>query len=793
MADKPIDNQAELNKLRKESNRLLEQEEQKLMQLNEVIKAMATADGKSLNTLQQRRKEFENQLKVTRKTLEENQKALDNEEAKLTTQKKQNDELEREKRIRQNIGKDWRKIGKDVQDQIKASNNGANLYTSLSGVLVKLKLEEANLDGEALESNQQKQQIVKGQLDAMKSQAAAVVSVEKGMKGINDRMQKREELAESIKDMDEEIQQQVLGTFDATTKLMAKEERLSAIKKGQEGIMGALPAGLQKAIAFTKQLITYTKAWGIEAGIATGGILLVAGAIVAGLEAFTALESAGEDFRKETGITNSEMGEISNKVNDINKNYAKFGVEAKDVYDTVAALKSEFADFADYSTAAVGALTVMKTNFGVSAETAAKVQGIMENIGGLSEDTAASVQLQVANMSKLAGVAPKKVMEDIAKSAEHASTLFKGDINLIAKQAVEARRLGSNLESVAKTAEKLLDFEGGIEDELKAATFVGGQFNLSTARGLAMQGKTVEANQEILNQLQRGGDFRKKDYFTQQALAKAAGKSVEDINKELNVRDKLGRLSEEERKKAEKAIQNGLDISKINDDQLEQEVAKNAAQQEMASSISEIENAFKGIIASVGGSLIPLFKMLGPIIKIAMFPFKVGAWAIQFIVDGITWLLKKIPFVAKAMEAVGKAFNWIDSFFSKTSVDSLAGEGKSTTEDTADVTPTQDLLVPESGAPMVMAKGKVYQGALGDEVAMSPGIASKGGGTQSGGTSDNIGGAFSGAVNSMVSELKALRADLAAGKIGISMDGTKVTKGISNAVDKSTRNNYSLS
>ena len=44
----------------------------------------------------------------------------------------------------------------------------------------------------------------------------------------------------------------------------------------------------------------------------------------------------------------------------------------------------------------------------------------------------------------------------------------------------------------------------------------------------------------------------------------------------------------------------------------------------------------------------------------------------------------------------------------------------------------------------------------------------------------------------MINEIKALRADMASGKIAINMDGSKVTSGIAKQVGKSTRNNFSL-
>jgi len=769
-----------------------------LEEIEEINARIAEQNKKAAVVGAEERKRLEKRIereKERRAILEgitdEIQKQLDLEEEQAEAQTESTNQAKKERQERDAIGRSWAKLGKETQKQLKQSTNGSNAYFSLNQQLVNLKKEQSVLDGEDYDINQEKQDIIKAQLDSLVSQAKQTVTSERSAKGLSDRARERVELEESLAGFNDDEKESILASFDATTKLSQKEQRLTAIKKAQSGIYEALPESIQGGIGFMKQLTTATEMFGVEAAVATGGLILLAGIIVAALQSFTALQSAGEDFRKETGITNSQMGEMQTKVNNITKSYAQFGVEAKDVYDTISALKSEFADFVDYSQSAVAALTVMKSNFGVSAESAAKVQGILEEVSGLSEDTAASVQLQVANMSKLAGVAPKKVIDDIAKSAEYTSTLFKGDINLIAKQAVEARRLGSNLESVSKTAEKLLDFESGIGDELKASTFVGGKFNLSVARGLAYAGKTVEANQEILNQIQRSGDFRKQDYFTQQALAKAAGKSVEEINKELTVRDKLSKLSGDQLKQAQDAVNKGLDISKINDDQLGQQVAQYAAQQETASQITQIENTLKGIVATVGGSLVPLFNALSPVLKVAFFPLKLAAFAIQFIVDGITWLLKKIPGLGALMEGVGNLFSKADSFLSNTTVDSLSASTPGSTTDDSGVVKTGDLLVPESGGPVVASKGKIFQGALSDEVAMAPGIAGAVNANTSTTTSTQNGNSST-IFNSLLNEIQGMRNDLKSGKIAVYMDAQRVTNNIGRQADKSTRNNYSF-
>ena len=455
------------------------------------------------------------------------------------------------------------KLTPDVRALILDSNNGANSYTSATARIVELKSQEADLEGDALELNLQKQATFREMQSSLASQAKETDKARKTAKGINDDAQKRLEYESSISDFLPDEREELLAMFDQQVLMRKEQERINMIMDEQKGLFDSLPAPIQQSVGFAKKLGTAMKA-----GL---GPLVIIGAIVAAtFKSFSDLDEAAEDFRKETGITNSQMGEMKSQANDIVGTYGKFGVEAKNVFDTLSALKAEMGDVATYSEAAVGAITVLGTNYGISADNAAKVQGVMENVGGLSQDTAASVQLQVANMAKLAGVAPAKVFADIAENAEVASTFFKGDINALAKAAVNARRLGTSIKEAAEVSEKLLDFEAGIEDELVAATFVGGQFNLSRARALAMEGKLVEAQSETLSQIQRSGDFRKKDYFTQKQLAKAAGMTVEQINKQLNTQDKLSKLSVDERKRAEEAIASGLDITNINEDQLNQ-------------------------------------------------------------------------------------------------------------------------------------------------------------------------------------------------------------------------------
>jgi hypothetical protein len=516
-----------------------------------------------------------------------------------------------------------------------------------------------------------------------------------------------------------------------------------------------------------------------------GPLFIIGAILMAALSSFIALEESAKKFREETGLTNSQMEDIRSQANQITQEFAKTGLKAEDVFNTVAALKSEFSDIAGFSDEVVAGLTLMNVNFGISTKSAAQVQGIFEQVGGLSSETATSVGMQAANMARLAGVAPAKIFEDIAENAEIASTFFHGDVEALTKAAIQARRLGTNLKSVASTTEHLLDFQSNIGDELVAATFVGGQFSLTQARSLAAAGKSIEANKEILRQLERGGKFRDKDYFTQRQLAKAAGMSVEEINKQLDAQENLNSLTKDQRDAADKAIEQGLDISKINKDDLATQVDIFAKQQEQQAVLDKIANQFMGIASTIGSVLVPVLDAVLLILTPIQWIVDMIQWAFGGIGDAISSIIGPLGTVGKILKGLAglavvyaafSVFGWMTSASMGFGV-IAAGIASAAilTAGFATLSKVGDLGIDPNGGPVVSSprEGGVFQGTKNDGLMMAPGIGTKGAGG-GGGSSVNTA-----AIVAAIRETK-----------DVYMDGRRVTSRVASSVEKSSKNQY---
>jgi hypothetical protein len=706
------------------------------------------------------------------------------------------------------FAKSYAKLSSSVKNQLQTQssiNSQTSIYKKLGEDIAKSKAREENLTGDTLKHEQERGSFMSEINASLLSQAKATAKAIDDAEGLTEFDKMRRDLKDTMVSLSAEERTALEDAINLTEELYKKEERIKILQEQQKGLYEAIPESMRGGIEFAQKLGNTLK----TAGAGAVGFMLLATVITAAITSFTALDTAAKEFRDTTGLTNSQMEGIKSDANEIVGQFGNLGVEAKGVFDTVAALKSEFSDTVDFSKETVAALTLMNSNFGVAAADAAKVQGIMEQVGGLSSETAASVGMQAINMAKAAGVAPAKVMADIAENAEAASTFFKGDLTALTKNAIQARRMGSSLKEQVALSEKLLDFEGSIEEELVAATFVSGQFNLSRARALAFEGKTAEAAEETLKQIQRSGDFRKKDFFTQQQLAKASGMTVEEINKQLNVQEKLSNLSTEEREKAEKAIEQGLDITKIDQDQLALETEKFAKQQEQQATLEQISNQFMGIAAIVGSSLVPVLEAMGKILT--PIGFVVGGIfnALNYIPGilpgiiagfGALYLISKKAAIQARIKAISEIFAGNAKFGPLGIIAAAAGVGALVSLiSTPSPEPTGDLSSPADGKTIVSTKeGGLFELSPNDDLVAAPGAAAAlaGGGVVSGdGSSNTINVDFSilsAPLNMMISEIKGLRADMASGKIGVYMDTEKVTSKIGRQVDSSTRNNFNL-
>ena len=403
-------------------------------------------------------------------------------------------------------------------------------------------------------------------------------------------------------------------------------------------------------------------------------------AFKAGLDRFKELDSAAKSFRDETGLLISQTAHLQDNIKNVSTEFTGLGVSADDVSKAASDFTNEFSALEQPSQAVLGSMVALNKNFGVGTKEASQLNKVFQNIGGLSAEQSQLLMGQTAEMAKMAGVAPSQVIKDMADSSEYAYKYFQGSPQELAKAAVEAAKLGTSIKQAGEVADNLLDFENSITKELEASAMLGTNLNLSQARYLAANGKILEAQQAVVDQVANLGDLTKLNTFEQKALTDATGMQMDDLINQQRIREKFGKLNSEQLAAATSLVQSGRDISKLNTQDLQAQTQRLANQKEMQSVMENLSNegaaistAFQDMfepfaanllpfitdaVSMISGVLVPAFRLIGSVLKVVLAPLGFVLSIVGSIGKSIiNFLVKPIQFVVKVVNSIYELFS----------------------------------------------------------------------------------------------------------------------------------------
>lgn len=439
-----------------------------------------------------------------------------------------------------------------------------------------------------------------------------------------------------------------------------------------KSVTGGLSKGFKFATGSMKGMVA-----------ALGGPQIIITAIVAalaiGVKRFQELEKAAANFRNETGLLNSQTRQLQTNIQQVSGTMAGLGVSAEDVSKAASDFTNEFQGLEQPSKAVLGSMVALNKNFGVGTAESAKLNKVFQNIGGLSATQSQALIGQTAEMAKMAGVAPGKVIKDMADNSEVAYQFFGGSVRELAAAAVEAAAMGTSIAEAGKAARGLLDYQNSIGKELEVSAILGTNINLSQARYLAANGKVVESQQAILDEVGKLGDLTKLNVFEQEALVEATGMEFSSLVNQQKIRERFGKLKKEELAAAQSLLDSGKDLSKLTKADLEAQNQRLKGQQELQSQTSRFGNAMSGIgtafmdmLAPIADFLMPIladigeilnniisptFRVIGSIIGALLAPF-------GFLFDILGAILVPISqFAGYIIDGIAKPFNQIIEMF----------------------------------------------------------------------------------------------------------------------------------
>ena len=602
-------------------------------------------------------------------------------------------ELSEIKKLSESIGKSFDELAEKSDKRNKSLQKEAKTYKDISdtvddidsGMKAILAIEERRAKNKTKEFGINN--AIAGDMENIAKGAEGALTAETNRLGIvqqvntvtDDIAKSSNDQVDSIKDMIKEVP--VLGNMFA--KLIPSD----FIKSGIDATFGAFKKGFSqnfkladiKSKGFSKSfsqglsggMASFSKAAARIGPMLAGPQGIIAAIVILlglGLVALYKVEKAARAFRDETGLLNSQTEELNNKLNQTYMSTVALGASMEDVSKAASEFTNEFKGLEQPSQSVLENMVVLNKNFGVGVSEASKVNKIFQNMAGLSAEQAQSLVASTVQMAQMAGVAPSKVIKDIADNTEYAYKYFQGNSQELAKAAVKAAKLGTNLSEVGKVADGLLDFQSSITNELEASSILGTNLNFSQSRYLAANGKVLEAQQAMVTQVSKLGDLTKLNTFEQQALEKATGMTMESLVDQQRIRERFGKLDEERLGSAMALMKSGKDLSKMTISDLDKQTAAMAKQQEMQGQFESMGNQIKGAFSGIIQSLMPLgtflMALLLPVFQIAKGFFGAIGNAINNIMQALTPIKQIFTDIFGEGEGLGQVFEFIGKILS---------------------------------------------------------------------------------------------------------------------------------
>jgi len=449
-----------------------------------------------------------------------------------------------------------------VTDQV--NQKLSTLFESIDSQMASLE-ESSNISSEAVAQ-------VTESFEGMKTELAQVqTELSEGAISLSEAQTRLDEASQNLKEnVEETFSEEQLGPFqNLITKLSESAETLAeGVGAGggtvqnvqqaedfevslQQGLQGAeqlggggvqdIKAALTGAVSKARTLV----------GILGGGLMTAAlAAIVASLgTAVDLIEDsfdAARELRTELGVGAERMREFREVTRESATELARFGLSPGDTTEVAAELAEMFGSVKtatkltgrnlDTLVRQSGAIS---EGFGVGAQEATEIRAefaeIEKFVGGSAEGAIATAQ----SLARANEVAPGKVMEDITENVSQLSQFSGNTANSIARAAVEARKFGTSIGSVAEFQEQTLtNITGQIQEIQKANQLIGGQLNSQRLLQASFEG-TEATVAEVRKQLE-GIDFQSLNFYQQRRLSEALpGFSKEELANISKAQEKL--------------------------------------------------------------------------------------------------------------------------------------------------------------------------------------------------------------------------------------------------------------
>lgn len=428
-------------------------------------------------------------------------------------------------------------------------------------------------------------------------------------------------------------------------------------------VTDAMTAGFEKMSQAIKSAGAALKAAFSGPMLLIGSILLLIGMAV---KRFMDLEAKSLEFRQELGLAADSTKDIESAAADVNRELAGFGVTLDHAYEAANALTRELGSTMLVTKEQIKMVSMMNAGLGISAENAVGVYEVFKNLSGGSSEVAKNLSLTTVALSTAAGVPLDDVMGDIAGASETVYAMSRGTGVELAVAAIEARRLGTNIESISSAMEQQLDFESSITNEMKMASMLGQHISMDAMRQAAFAGDQVRYMEEQQKVMAQIGDLSEMNMYQRKSIAAAMGMEVGELMKMQTQTKALAALENgtAEQRKALAEYQKQRNAALAGETKSLAEQGMEILKQQQAENVrTRMAAAFNELVTELGSVLLPVVEsamnILVPIVSTLVKGFAKLLKVVEFLMQPFIFIGNIISAITGDTEGLKKQFDGI--------------------------------------------------------------------------------------------------------------------------------------
>jgi hypothetical protein len=276
-------------------------------------------------------------------------------------------------------------------------------------------------------------------------------------------------------------------------------------------------------------------------------LLLWAAAMAVIVKMMWDFAAGAQELHSETGLAYGESARLHGIIKTTSMEMTGLGVSSEDVRGAAMGIADHWGGFGEVTKENVKSLAMLQTEFGISGSTAADLAVQMQAVGAGSKGAAIEQMKSVSALAQANGVAPAQVMEEVAQNSELFSQFAQDGGKNVFKAAIQAKKLGVSMDSIAGSADALLEFEDSINSQMEASMLLGRNINTDKARQLAFEGDLAGMQKEILKQAGSEAEWNKLNVVQRKSMAAAFGLSTDEMGRMIANQEKINNMSTAEK------------------------------------------------------------------------------------------------------------------------------------------------------------------------------------------------------------------------------------------------------